>query len=247
MRHQRAPRPARPRPNLIRRSITSPPQNRPAVGRPLSAGGGRADDGLDAGDAVTAEQMRGLFGAGMRPLTAERLESTGGFDRCFRLDLDSLHRVNDPATSPPELRIHWIGRDELLFSTEVAAARPGFGTKQRCATACPARRQRAIWLVPPSPGRNKTSRNGCSTGFETARYTQYRHCLGDLADSCPRGRIGPTATRRSPRSRSRCRCRSLRRAAAPRHWPPLGSARRSDHSRPKRGPPWGSTDHAPPD
>ena len=31
-------------------------------------------DGLDAGDAVTAEQMRALFGAGMHPLATQRLE-----------------------------------------------------------------------------------------------------------------------------------------------------------------------------
>src|SRR5215204_696377 len=31
-------------------------------------------DGLNAGDAVTAEQMRALFGAGMHPLATQRLE-----------------------------------------------------------------------------------------------------------------------------------------------------------------------------
>ncbi len=31
-------------------------------------------DGLEAGDAVTAEQMRALFGAGMHPLATQRLE-----------------------------------------------------------------------------------------------------------------------------------------------------------------------------
>jgi hypothetical protein len=31
-------------------------------------------DGLQAGDAVTAEQMRSLFGVGMHPLAAQRLE-----------------------------------------------------------------------------------------------------------------------------------------------------------------------------
>jgi TrwC relaxase len=37
-------------------------------------------DGLSAGDAVTAEQMRALFGAGMHPLAAERLEQLGATD-----------------------------------------------------------------------------------------------------------------------------------------------------------------------
>src|SRR5881392_4129064 len=37
-------------------------------------------DGLDAGDAVTAEQMRALFGAGMHPLATQRLEQLGDAD-----------------------------------------------------------------------------------------------------------------------------------------------------------------------
>ena len=37
-------------------------------------------DGLDAGDAVTAEQMRALFGAGMHPLAAQRLQQLAAAD-----------------------------------------------------------------------------------------------------------------------------------------------------------------------
>jgi hypothetical protein len=37
-------------------------------------------DGLSAGDAVTAEQMRALFGAGLHPLAEERLEQLGTAD-----------------------------------------------------------------------------------------------------------------------------------------------------------------------
>jgi hypothetical protein len=37
-------------------------------------------DGLNAGDAVTAEQMRALFGAGIHPLAAKRLERLGAAD-----------------------------------------------------------------------------------------------------------------------------------------------------------------------
>jgi TrwC relaxase len=37
-------------------------------------------DGLNAGDAVTAEQMRALFGAGMHPLAAQRLEQLEAAD-----------------------------------------------------------------------------------------------------------------------------------------------------------------------
>ena len=44
-------------------------------------GSGTADvDGLSAGDAVTAEQMRALFGAGMHPLAAQRLEQLDATD-----------------------------------------------------------------------------------------------------------------------------------------------------------------------
>jgi hypothetical protein len=37
-------------------------------------------DGLSAGDAVTADQMRALFGAGMHPLATQRLEQLGVAD-----------------------------------------------------------------------------------------------------------------------------------------------------------------------
>jgi hypothetical protein len=37
-------------------------------------------DGLNAGDPVTAEQMRALFGAGMHPLATQRLEQLGDAD-----------------------------------------------------------------------------------------------------------------------------------------------------------------------
>jgi conjugative relaxase-like TrwC/TraI family protein len=44
-------------------------------------GSGMADiDGLNGGDPVTAEQMRALFGAGMHPLAAKRLEQLGTAD-----------------------------------------------------------------------------------------------------------------------------------------------------------------------
>jgi hypothetical protein len=35
-------------------------------------------EGLSVEDAVTAEQMRALFGAGMHPFAAQRLEQLGG-------------------------------------------------------------------------------------------------------------------------------------------------------------------------
>jgi hypothetical protein len=48
---------------------------------PAWIGSGMAGiDGLNAGDPVTAEQMRALFGAGMHPLAMQRLEQLGDAD-----------------------------------------------------------------------------------------------------------------------------------------------------------------------
>ena len=49
-------------------------------------------DGVNAGDPVTAEQMRALFGAGMHPLAAERLEQLEAADSDRR-----KHQGSDPA------------------------------------------------------------------------------------------------------------------------------------------------------
>jgi hypothetical protein len=49
-------------------------------------------DGLNAGDAVTAEQMRALFGAAMHPLAAQRLE---------HLDAVAASETYNTATSGP--------------------------------------------------------------------------------------------------------------------------------------------------
>ena len=46
-----------------------------------SVGSGMAGiDGLNAGDPVTAEQMRALFGGGMHPLAEQRIQQLGGPD-----------------------------------------------------------------------------------------------------------------------------------------------------------------------
>ena len=60
-------------------------------------------DGLSAGDAVTAEQMRALFGAGMHPLAATRLEQLDAHEgpQVADVQLRLLHRDDVPA--PVEL------------------------------------------------------------------------------------------------------------------------------------------------
>jgi len=49
-------------------------------------------DGLKAGDPVTAEQMRALFGAGMHPLAGQRLQQFAGPD-VTESDLLALTRL----------------------------------------------------------------------------------------------------------------------------------------------------------
>jgi hypothetical protein len=60
-------------------------------------------DGLEAGDAVTAEQMRALFGAGMHPLAAQRLEQLGDAD---------LTRHQRQGSNPP-----WSALQDLRHRT----------------------------------------------------------------------------------------------------------------------------------
>jgi conjugative relaxase-like TrwC/TraI family protein len=52
-------------------------------------------DGLNAGDAVTAEQMRALFGAGMHPLAAQRLAQLDAADLTNR-DIAEVTRLGAP-------------------------------------------------------------------------------------------------------------------------------------------------------
>ena len=52
-------------------------------------------DGLDAGDPVTAEQMRNLFGCGMHPLAEQRLQQLDGpKSRCG--DFENVMRLGLP-------------------------------------------------------------------------------------------------------------------------------------------------------
>jgi hypothetical protein len=72
-------------------------------------GSGMADiDGLNGGDPVTAEQMRALFGAGMHPLAAKRLEQLGTADltdASIKVATHSWVRRSGftPATSAPSV------------------------------------------------------------------------------------------------------------------------------------------------
>ena len=59
-------------------------------------GSGMANiDGLNAGDAVTAEQMRALFGAGMHPLAAQRLQQLDAAD-LTKKDVAEATRLGAP-------------------------------------------------------------------------------------------------------------------------------------------------------
>src|SRR5215217_274994 len=68
-------------------------------------------DGLNVGDAVTAEQMRALFGAGMHPLAAERLE---------QLDAAELTDVNVKAATQLGAPFKIYAGDVSAFRVEVA-------------------------------------------------------------------------------------------------------------------------------
>src|SRR4029450_13297176 len=57
-------------------------------------------DGLTAGDAVTAEQMRALFGAGLHPLATTRLE---------QLDAADLTRANVQAATRVGFAVEGLG------------------------------------------------------------------------------------------------------------------------------------------
>ena len=52
-------------------------------------------DGLNAGDPVTAEQMRALFGAGMHPLAEQRIQQLEGPD-LTEADLLAVMRLGTP-------------------------------------------------------------------------------------------------------------------------------------------------------
>jgi hypothetical protein len=52
-------------------------------------------DGLNAGDVVTAEQMRALFGAGLHPLAAQRQQQLQGPDLTVR-DYQAVTRLGAP-------------------------------------------------------------------------------------------------------------------------------------------------------
>jgi hypothetical protein len=82
-------------------------------------------DGLDAGDAVTAEQMRALFGAGMHPLATQRMERLGGAD-LTEANIRAATRLGVPFkvsdTEPARFRVE-VARRIAAFSEQ--AGLPG--------------------------------------------------------------------------------------------------------------------------
>jgi hypothetical protein len=67
-------------------------------------------DGLPAGDAVTGEQMRALFGAGMHPLAAQRLEQLSE-DELSDEDVRATTRLGAPFkvmdSRPNRFQVRW--------------------------------------------------------------------------------------------------------------------------------------------
>ncbi len=82
-------------------------------------------DGLDAGDAVTAEQMRALFGAGMHPLATLRLEQLGDAD-LTDANIQAATRLGAPfkvsETEPARFR---VGVAKRIAALNEQAGLPG--------------------------------------------------------------------------------------------------------------------------
>jgi hypothetical protein len=77
-------------------------------------------DGMDAGDAVTAEQMRALFGAGMHPLATQRLEQLRDAD-LTEANIRAVTRLGVPFkisdTEPARFRVE-VARRIAAFNEQ---------------------------------------------------------------------------------------------------------------------------------
>ncbi len=89
-------------------------------------------DGLDAGDAVTADQMQALFGAGMHPLATQRLQQLGDAD---------LTDANIEAATGLGMPFKVLNTEPGRFRLEVAKRIAGFNEQAGLL---------GDWLVPPT-------------------------------------------------------------------------------------------------
>jgi conjugative relaxase-like TrwC/TraI family protein len=80
-------------------------------------------DGLGAGDPVTAEQMRALFGSGMHPLAEARLRQLDGPDVNLR-DLENVMRLGTPFKDFDRATPFQVGVAQRIADLNAANARP---------------------------------------------------------------------------------------------------------------------------
>jgi conjugative relaxase-like TrwC/TraI family protein len=80
-------------------------------------------DGLGAGDPVTAEQMRALFGSGMHPLAEARLRQLDGPDVNLR-DLENVMRLGTPFKDFDRATPFQVGVAQRVADLNAANARP---------------------------------------------------------------------------------------------------------------------------
>jgi hypothetical protein len=85
-------------------------------------------DGLEAGDAVTAEQMRALFGAGMHPLATQRLEQLRDAD-LSDANIEAATRLGAP------FRVSDV--EPGRFRVEVAKGIAAFNEQAGLPVGCP--------------------------------------------------------------------------------------------------------------
>ena len=86
-------------------------------------------DGLTAGDVVTAEQMRALFGCGLHPLAELRQQQLEGPDLTMR-DFQEVTRLGVPFKIVRE-----VSPFRLEVAKRIAAINPAAGLPGDCAAA----------------------------------------------------------------------------------------------------------------
>lgn len=96
-------------------------------------------DGLDAGDAVTADQMQALFGAGMHPLATQRLQQLSDAD---------LTDANIEAATRLGMAFKVLNTEPGRFRLEVAKRIAGFNERQGCQETGRSRLPRGPEFVP---------------------------------------------------------------------------------------------------
>ena len=169
-------------------------------------------DGLDAGDAVTAEQMRALFGAGMHPLATQRLEQLGDAD-LTEANIEAATRLGVPFkisdTEPGRFRVE-VARRIAAFNEQAGlparlagfACRAGQDSDRGGAGVV---RRRAWPATSRCPGAGGDDREAFPAGGADGRRLRFDVLAGEVGVNTVGGRrpAGRRADRTSPPGRRR--------------------------------------------